>query len=65
MGELELPPGDARLRREFGKGAAVNGVFVTEEAQSLPRVFRTIGEFEEVPGIFYLTRKPSQSGPEN
>lgn len=58
MGELELPPGDTRLRSEFGKGAAGNRGPVAE-AQSFPRVFLTIGEFEEVPGIFSLTRKPS------
>lgn len=68
-GELELPPGDARVRRARPRRCGgKRGAAATEEADPRPhpRCCFAVGEFEEVPGIFALTRKePSQPAAES
>lgn len=63
LGELELPPGDARLGVSLTAAQPEKRGAAAERAQMVRGGFLTVGEFEDVPGVFDLRRKASPASP--
>lgn len=63
MGELELPPGDARPGVSWTEAQPEKRGAATEQAQITRGCVLTAGEFADVPGIFDLRRKASPASP--